>query len=181
MISRHGFRSLTLLCLLVATPSLSIAAESITEIPRRPPIRSTDRRLRLLLADGGRVSPTFRALVARLRASDVVVYLQCDGPAGPDGRLTFLSSAGGYRYVVVRMARFPRAQQIAMMAHELQHAVEIAEMPAIVDGPSLVREYRRIGYENRWSRLPGVSFDTRAAVRIGEQVLREVMQEGNGY
>ena len=39
-------------------------------------------------------------------------------------------------------------QQIAMMAHELQHAVEIAETPAIVDGESLVREYKRIGYVN---------------------------------
>ena len=48
MIIRHVARSLTLLCLLVATPSLSMAAESITERPRRPPIRSTDRRLRSL-------------------------------------------------------------------------------------------------------------------------------------
>jgi hypothetical protein len=181
MTIRHDTRSLMLLCLLVATPSLSMAAESIAEAPRRPSIRSTDRRLRSLLEDGLRVSPTLRVLVARLHASDVVVYLQCDGPSGPDGRLTFLTTAGGYRYVVVRMARFPRSQQIAMMAHELQHAVEIAETPAIVDGPSLVREYRRIGYENPWSQLPGVSFDTRAAVRVGEQVLRELMQEDYSY
>jgi hypothetical protein len=91
--------------------------------------------------------------------------------------LTFLTTAAGYRYVVVRMARLARAQQIAMMAHELQHAVEIAETPAIVDGPSLVREYRRIGYENPSSRLPGVSFDTQAATRAGEQVLRELTQD----
>jgi hypothetical protein len=166
-----------LLCLTVATPSLSIAAESIAEAPRRSSIRSTDRRLRSLLEQGVRMSPTLRALVARLHASDVVVYLQCDGPSGPDGRLTFLSMAGGYRYVVVRMARLSRAQQIAMMAHELQHAVEIAETPAIVDGPSLVREYRRIGYENPSRQLPGVSFDTQAAIRAGERVLRELTQD----
>jgi hypothetical protein len=179
MTIRHGARSFMLLCLLVATPSLSMAAESIAEAPRRPSIRSTDRRLRSLLEDGLRTSPTLRALVARLHASDVVVYLQCNGPSGPDGRLTFLTTAAGYRYVVVRMARFPRAQQIAIMAHELQHAVEIAETPAIVDGPSLVREYRRIGYENPWSQLPGVSFDTQAAIRAGEQVLRELTQDSS--
>jgi hypothetical protein len=179
MNSRHGFHSLTLVCLLVVTPSLSMAAESITDSPRRPPIRSTDRRLRSLLEDGVRLSPTLRALVARLRASDVVVYLQCDGYHAPDGRLTFLSSAGGYRYVVVRMARFPRLQQIAMMAHELQHAVEIADHPSIVDGPSLVREYQRIGYENPWNQLPGVAFDTQAAVRVGEQVLKELMEDSS--
>jgi hypothetical protein len=175
MFTRHDACSLLLLCLLIATPSLSMAAEPIAENPRRPPIRSTDRRLRSLLEDGLRTSPTLRALVARLSASDVVVYLQCDGPSAPDGRLTFLSSVGGYRYLVVRVSRFARMQQIAMMAHELQHAVEIADTPAIVDGESLVREYRRIGYENPWSRLPGVSFDTKAAVRAGEQVLRELM------
>jgi len=180
MIIRHVARSLTLLCLLVATPSLSMAAESIPDSPRRP-IRSTDRRLRTLLEEGVRMSPTLRALVARLHASDVVVYLQCEGPRAPDGRLTFLSSVGGSRYVVVRMARFPRAQQIAMIAHELQHAVEIAETPAIVDGPSLAREYTRIGYVNPWSSQPGVSFDTLAAVRAGEQVLKELIQEDGGY
>jgi hypothetical protein len=181
MFTRHDARSLLLLCLLIATPSLSMAAEPIAENPRRPPIRSTDRRLRALLDEGLRTSPTLRALVARLYASDVVVYLQCDGPAGPDGRLTFLSSVGGYRYLVVRVSRLARMQQIAMMAHELQHAVEIAETPAIVDGASLVREYRRIGYENPWSQLPGVSFDTKAAVRAGEQVLRELMLDDSSY
>jgi hypothetical protein len=181
MFTRHSARSLLLLCLLVATPSLPMAAESIPEKPRRPPIRSTDRRLRSLLEEGVRMSPTLRALVARLHASDVVVYLQCDGPHAPDGRLTFLSAVGGFRYVVVRMARFPRLQQIAMMAHELQHAVEIAEAPAIVDGDSLVREYKRIGYVNPWSSLPGIAFDTRAAVRAGEQVLKELMQEDYSY
>jgi hypothetical protein len=181
MFTRHSARSLLLLCLLVATPSLSNAADSITESPRRPPIRSTDRRLRALLELGVRMSPTLRALVARLRASDVVVYVQCDGPGAPDGRLTFLSAVGGYRYVVVRMAQFAPMLQIAMMAHELQHAVEIAETPAIVDGESLVREYTRIGYINPSSSLPGVAFDTHAAVRAGEQVLKELLQEDFSY
>jgi hypothetical protein len=180
MTTRGALAFTFLVVLHLATPSLSMAAESIPDSPRRP-IRSTDRRLRALLEEGVRISPTLRALFARLRASDVVVYLQCDGPAGPAGRLTFVSSAGGYRYVVVRMARLPRAQQIAMMAHELQHAVEIADIPAIVDGASLVREYTRIGYVNPWSPLPGVAFDTRAAVRTGEQVLKELMREDSSY
>ena len=70
-----------------------------------------------------------------------------------------------------------RRPRRARRPHELQHAVEIAETPAIVDGESLVREYKRIGYVNQWSTLPGVSFDTLAAVRTGQQVLRELMKE----
>jgi hypothetical protein len=170
-----------LLALLVAPPP-SMAAESVPDSPRRP-IRSTDRRLRMLLDEGLRSSPTLRALVARLSRSDVVVYLRCDEASGPNaaGRLTFVSSAGGHRYVVVRMARFARAQQIAIMAHELQHAVEIADTPAIVDGESLAREYHRIGYVNAASALPGIAFDTQAAVRAGEQVLRELLLEIGSY
>ena len=171
-------RALTFVVLaLLFTSPLSIAAESILG-GLRPSIRSTDRRLRMLLEDGLRVSPTLRALVTRLSASDVVVYLRCDGPIERSGgRLTFVSSAGGFRYVVVRMARLERARQIAIIAHELQHAVEIADTPAIVDGESLIREYHRIGYVNTRSPLPGIAFDTQAAVRAGEQVLRELMQE----
>jgi hypothetical protein len=74
-----------------------------------------------------------------------------------------------------------RVQQIAILAHELQHAVEIADTPAIVDGESLVREYHRIGYVNAASALPGIAFDTRAAVHAGQQVLKELMQENGSY
>ena len=60
--------TLTVLALLLATPLLSIAAESIPNGPRRP-IRSTDRRLRMLLDDGLRSSPT----LARARRAPVRV------------------------------------------------------------------------------------------------------------
>jgi len=174
--SMTSIGALTLTLLLVATPSIAIAADSTTDGTRRQ-IRTTDARLRRLLEEGLRTSPTFRTLVARLQASDVVVYLRCDGDftSSTDGRLTFVSTAGGYRYVVVRMARLPRERQIAIMAHELRHAVEIADAPEVVDGHSLAREYKRIGYVNRRTELPGIAFDSQAAVQAGIQVLRELL------
>ena len=67
--------------------------------------------------------------------------------ASSDGRLTFISAVGGYRYVHVRVARLAAADvQIALIGHELQHAVEIADAPDVVDRPSLAREYQRIGF-----------------------------------
>ena len=178
-IGMKRIRAFTLMLpfLLVATPSLAIAADSIPDGPHRP-IRTTDDRLRKLLDDGMRTSPTFRALVERLDASDIVVYLRCDGAPlhAADGRLTFLSSAGGFRYVVVRVAHLQsRERQIAIIAHELRHAIEIADAPQIVDGPSLVREYKRIGYVSVGSALPGITFDSRAAVQAGTQVMRELL------
>jgi hypothetical protein len=175
--TRAGEVTLLLVFLLLVTPSMSMAAESIPESPRRH-VRTTDRRLRALLEEGLRLSPTLRALVARLQSSDVVVYLRCDGSMDrTDGRLTFVSAAGGYRYVVVRMSHLARDRQIAIMAHELQHAIEIAGEPAIVDGPSLAREYQRIGFVNAWAPLPGIAFDTHAAVQIGRQVMKELSQD----
>ena len=98
---------------------------------------------------------------------------QCEryAPSRVAGRLTFVSAAGGLRYVLVRLTRLDsRAQQIALLAHELQHAAEIADTPAIVDGPSLAREYLRYRYMSvHWSANGGVAFDTTAAVEMGQR------------
>jgi hypothetical protein len=162
------------LLLVVLISSRALSAETIAE-DRRRHIRTTDARLIRLLRDGVRASDTFRRLVDRLHRSDVVVYLDCGGGTpSSDGRLTFISAVGGYRYVHVRVARLASADvQIALIGHELQHAVEIADAPAVVDSLSLVREYQRIGFLS--PRItPGVSFDSDAAVEAGNRVLREL-------
>ena len=138
-------------------------------------IRTTDRRLQRLLHEGVRGSETFRRLVDRIRRSDVIVYLECGGGTrSADGRLTFISAAGGRRYVHIRVARLPAADvQIALIGHELRHAVEIADAPAVVDGETLAREYERIGFLNARQRV-GASYDSDAAVQAGYQVLRDL-------
>ena len=92
--------------------------------------------------------------------------------------MTFMSAVGGYRYVHVRVARLASADvQIALIGHELRHAVEIADAPGVVDASSMAREYQRIGYLS--PRLaPGVSFDSDAAVEAGYQVLRDLSGKG---
>src|SRR4030095_6976006 len=110
-----------------------------------------------------------------------IVYLECAGNTGSSGgRLTFVSAVADWRYVHVRAARLPSADvQIALIGHELQHAVEIADAPEVVDLPSLAREYQRIGFLN--PRLtPGVSFDSSAAVDAGYRVLREISGREGG-
>jgi hypothetical protein len=166
-----------LLFLLVATPSLANASDRFRN-GLRGRIRTTDDRLRRLLDQGLRASPTFRALVERLLDSDVVVYLWCDATRErvTDGRLTFVSAVGGLRYVVVRLVPLASTErQIALMAHELRHAVEIADAPDVVDQESLAREYQRIGYLSSmpWSKI---AYDSRAAVDAGIAVLRELTE-----
>ena len=140
-------------------------------------VRTVDRRMRRLIDEGIRESPSLHALVRRLEQSDVVVYVECHArmESRVAGRLVFVSSVGGLRYVVVRLARLPtRPQQIAILAHELQHAVEIADTPAIVDSLSLAREYQRFGRVNH-SATDGIAFDTDAAVEIGARVMGEIV------
>jgi hypothetical protein len=162
-----------LLSLLLMAASPGLSAQAFDHDPRNH-IRTTDQRLIRLLREGVRGSETFRRLVDRLRQSDVIVYLDCGGTGWAGGRLTFVTAAANWRYVHVRVARLPSAAvQIALIGHELQHAVEVADAPGVVDAPSLAREYQRIGFL-RPRPNPGVSFDSRAAVDAGYRVLREI-------
>jgi len=159
--------------LMTARPS---PADSIPDPVEQRHVRITEPRLRQLFAAGLQGSPTFRSLVERLEQSDVVVYLQSDiyGSPGVAGRLTFLSVVAGTRYVVVRLTPLPSVvQQLGMIGHELQHAVEVAERPEIVDAESMFREYMRFGYLNGASGS-GVAVDTRAAMEVGSLVSDEL-------
>lgn len=165
-----------LAALLLAAALPSIAAASTPADGAAFHLRTTDLELRLAIDDGMRQSPTFRALVQSLTGSDIVVYVcRWHRRAGADGSLTFVSAAGGYRYVVVRVSAQPSPPQLlALLAHELRHAVEVAETPAIVDPPSLAREYARLGYVSQVSGADRIAFDTAAAVAAGHQVLSEL-------
>ena len=149
-----------------------VFADSANDVARH--VRTTDRRLARLLHQGRRESARFRTLLARLVRSDVIVYLQCLGYVKVGGRLTFVGTGGGYRYVLVRLGRVTsRNQQIALIGHELQHAVEIADAPEIVDAESLASQYRRFGHVSQ-ATLTSTDFDTGAAIEAGYQVLREL-------
>ena len=123
-----------------------------------------------------------RALVERLEQTDVVVYLQCARlRGGIDGQLTFVSAAGGLRYVIVQIGwQLPAQRRIATIGHELQHALEVAAHPAIVDQPSMKEAYGRIGFA-RERISHGTAFDTAAAVHAGEQVWKELASGTAAY
>ena len=154
---------------------LTTTARADDNLPPFPHIRTTEPRLRALIDEATAASPTVRALVSRITASDVVVYLACehDPQMRMTGRLNFLTTAGGLRYVIIRLRPRPsRAAEIATLAHELQHATEIADNLSIVDDASMAREYERIGYRSHSPH--GLAFDTKAAVDAGRRVKEEL-------
>ncbi|MBI2189008.1 MAG: hypothetical protein HYU37_18060 [Acidobacteria bacterium] len=146
----------------------------ITAEARR--VRTFEPHLRDLLEEGLRISATLRALVDRLEQSDLVVYVMSDPRPvrRVDGRLTLMAAVSGARYVMVRIRELPHPGLVlAIVGHELQHAMEIADDPAIVDAESMAQAYSRMGYATQ-AMPSGLSFDTRAAVEAGMQVWREL-------
>jgi len=174
--------SLTTIAILTLCGITRVTAESIVDpLPQCCQVRATDRRIIAAVAAGVRASPTFRALVDRINTSDVVVYVTAESgemPSGLDGQLTFVSAVGGFRYVLVRVnSQLSAARLVSLIGHELQHAREIADAEWIVDPASMAREYvRTLGYRSRNQSQQHQTFDSAAAVRAGEQVLRELMK-----
>lgn len=167
---------MTTRCFAMVLLVVSLLAPSLSADAAVPRLRPTDREMRQLLADGVATSASLRAIVERLDALDVVVYIGCARlPLGLDGRLTFVSAGGGLRYVTVGIAWDRRpSRRIAILGHELQHALEIAERPAIVDAASLAREYRHFGFSRAPAGGGRMAFDTTAAIDAGDRILREL-------
>ena len=162
--------------LVVATLLLPAPARAAHPNELKPRLRTTDAQMQELLTFGLEMSPSMRALVASLNASDVVVYLRCARlPPRIDGQLTFVSSGGGLRYVVVRIA-WDRSQmrRLSILGHELQHALEIAARPDIVDQESLALAYAGFGFKRESLGHRSAAFDTDAAIHAGDRVWREV-------
>jgi hypothetical protein len=141
-----------------------------------PHIRSTESDLLDDLAKGASVSPTLRRLLDRLESSDVVVYLMFDRTMAPGtaGRISLITTVPGRRYLRISIDRRNLGcQRLAILGHELQHAVEIADAAAATDQEGMASLYRSIGFRSD----TGCSgcFDSRLAVETGQQVQREAL------
>jgi len=93
-------------------------------------------------------SPTFRSLVERIERSDVIVYVELvhRKPGAPDGATRLVNASRYFRFLYVSInCELDSWAIVAMLGHELQHAVEIAERPEIRDAGSLARYYRDEG------------------------------------
>jgi len=157
----------------------------VTSAPIRadppPRLRLTDPRLQLAIDVGRRQSPLFRDLTDQLETTDVIVYVQCARlPAHLAGDLTFMTAAAGVRYVMVRIGwDLPLPRKIAILGHELQHALEVARHPDIVSARTLAAAYARFGLVKR--RGPErTDFDTLTAIGAGTTIWRELAEWDEG-
>ena len=162
--------SLVLLTI-VMSPTALVAAAPVTGTN----LRTQDDRLTQLLRAGVERSSTLRALVDRIEASRVIVYVAINPLMKPNlsGMLTWMTQAGGYRYLRASISNdLTPDQMIATIAHELQHAVEVIEDAAVKDEKSLVTLYRRIGRQS--GNASPSRWETDAAQRTGFVVRKEL-------
>jgi len=88
-----------------------------------------------------------------------------------DERTIFTSASGGYIYLRIELHRLRPHDTAALLAHELQHALEIVAS-GVTTRDEVARLYQRIGVESRGFRES--QFETEAAVRAGRATLVEL-------
>ena len=138
-------------------------------------VRPADDRSATVLRRGLLGSQTLRALVERVENSDVVVYIEMRPGMPPDqaGGVAFVSAAGRFRYLRIRLNPALSGQELAAtLGHELRHVVEIVDDPDVRDERSMSAMYARIGTPSRILR--GLGWETIEAQIAGTQVRREL-------
>jgi hypothetical protein len=141
-------------------------------------VRSTDPRVIDLVREGTERSATFRTLVDTIGRSNGIVYVEFGYCAFGhlDGcLLPFLAPAHGERYlrIVVTDDRTLRTHDhlLAVIAHEMRHALEVLEQQEVVTIAAMEALYRKIGVP----LTGGLSgYETSAARAAGDEVLTEL-------
>jgi hypothetical protein len=123
-------RAVVRICFLTMFTALTADAFAIPPAPIYDPVgprvRGATPQMTKLIREGISRSGTFERLVSTLHQYRVIVYVQetRDLPAGVDGRLAVAASKGPYRYLRAQVVSgLSMAETIAIVAHELQHAV----------------------------------------------------------
>ena len=117
------------------------------DAPRLVRVKPADAEIRRLVSEGHRRSATFRALMKELHESNLIVTIQYGACA--NGRIrscvSDVQSDGRQRFVRVKVdSRTTDDRLIATIAHELQHAVEIARDPSVSTPEEALALYRKI-------------------------------------
>ena len=126
-------------------------------------LRSESPEVRTLIAGAMARSGTMRGLLARLNCTDAIVYVEItSAPLVPTARTKLVATVAGARFIRISInISWGDRDRAALLAHELQHAVEIAEEVDVRDDDGVRRLYNRIG-RSRGSD----SFETDAAREV---------------
>ena len=139
--------------------------------PTSARVRTDDPVLATLIRDATDRSTTFRRLVEAITATDGVVYVvrgECPRPLR--ACLAFSMAVAGPNRIlrVIVDDRKVGSEAIVSIAHELQHALEVLSYRSVRTSGEMFGVFQRIG---TWQ---GHSFETLAAIKVGEAVRSEL-------
>ena len=141
-------------------------------------LRPQGSRVEFWLREARQRSPTVQRLVERIEQSDVIVYLDISRNLSPNVAACLTWMAGTASRRIVRASFRPdlgASEAIAMLAHELQHVIEVIDHPEVRSTQTLLDLYRRIGHPTGNN---GLRWDTADAVALGTLARLEVT---NGF
>jgi hypothetical protein len=136
-----------------------------------PRVRPEDAAIRALIDRGMERSATFRDVNTRLDNANVIVYVRSSRCSGGVPACLFWASADAVaRRLLIKIDRFGRSpdELTALLAHELQHANEVAADSSITDLASFQKSFASIG------RKHAAGFETEEAGRILKRVAAEL-------
>ena len=138
-------------------------------------VRTDDGHMRAALDSGLARSATFKALVAGLDTSDVIVYVEpkVRMPIGLQAYLAHqMALVGKYRVLrIVVSVDLHGDTLLSILAHELQHALEVADAPT-------VRTDHALSVMFRDTKRQCQVCETERAQQIQTIVLRELQNKG---
>jgi hypothetical protein len=167
----RGFLVALLSVIVVRDCQSQPASGSVTDPASR--LRPASTFVAGVIEEGVCRSATLRSMVATLQATDLIVYVTMVPLS--DRRmaagLQYLGATATHRVLRV-VLRFPldRIARMAMLGHELQHAIEVASAPEVRSQKAMEDYYRAHG-------VPGATestYETDAAHRTEFRVREEV-------
>ena len=174
-----GFSAGFVAAIFLTIPGVSpgAAAERTDENPAAPQsnetggVVTTTAWVNGLIAEGMANSGTFAGIASQLLTSNVIATVE---PAlqlqtGLSGYMAFITRTPTRRYVRIYFnPKLQRHQSIAIIGHELRHALEVAMHPEVVNQSTLRAMYAVVG------RGEGDRWDSEGAVEAGRTILREL-------
>ena len=157
----------------VVAPLTPAQVHAVMTSPLRH-VRGVGSNMNKVIAEGLGRSGTFAQLVLALNRSDVIVYIETGRglPSTISGRLLLAAGPDGQRYLRIQVTGITRSNElIALVGHELRHAIEVAENPEVRDERTLIALYERIGHAAGGNHR----YDTAAAQDTGRQVRVELI------
>ena len=150
---------------------IAIGGREVNAQGTSPRIRPEGAAMRALIDSGIERSATFRALSAGLDNASVIVYVRfspCSG--GVPACLVWASASADARHLLIKLDRFGRSpdELTVLLAHELQHATEVASAAAVTDRASCQKSFASRGWKH------GAGFETGDAIAVSKRVAAEL-------